>query len=171
MNLFKKVVVVVVIVVVVVVIVVMAVGDHHFLKILSENPAITLLTPMTLNTQFTPFIQIIPYTLFAPLPNSPNYPDSTYYPIYPKSVEQQVTAELVTSKLMTPGLVTIEALSRVPNVGNFNPARLIGKVCRTSLVLCKKARGFQKFMLSLQETTASWSNFHFLLKKLIQSCF
>ena len=61
--------------------------------------------------------------------------------------------------------------SRVPNVGNFNPARFIGKVCHMGLFLCKKARGFQKFMLSLSETTASGSNLNFLLKNLIESCF
>ena len=34
--------------------------------------------------------------------------------------------------------------SRVPNVGNFDPVRFMGKVCRISQFLCKKAWEFQE---------------------------
>ena len=61
--------------------------------------------------------------------------------------------------------------SRVPNVGKCISARFIGKVCRISLFVCKKARGIQKSMLSLSEITTSWSNFDFLQKNSIQSSF
>ena len=43
--------------------------------------------------------------------------------------------------------------------------QFMGKVCRRSLFLCKKAREFQKCMFSLPETTASWSNLHFFAEK------
>ena len=70
-----------------------------------------------------------------------------------------------------PQLFVIWIFSWVPNVGKALPAQFIVKVCRTSLFICKKARGFQRFMLSSSETTISRLNFDFLDRNAIQSFF
>ena len=83
--------------------------EHYLSSHLFPFTSFTPITPIYPNHPNLPQLPLFtPFTQF--LQNSSNYPNYFIYLIYPRGVEQQVTSELVTSILVTPGLVTAKSL-------------------------------------------------------------